>query len=68
MEPRVACSKALTRVLRHDAGKWTLPSMGPDGFVMLDELLANVPYLEPFTQGAVEECVRLCEKQRFSQS
>jgi len=40
--------------------------MGPDGFVMLDELLANVPYLEPFTQGAVEECVRLCEKQRFS--
>ena len=65
-EPRVACSKALTRVLRHDAGKWTLSSMGPDGFVMLDELLMSVPYLQGFTQGAVEECVRLCEKKRFS--
>ena len=63
---RVACSKALTRVLRHDAGKWKLASLGADGYVKLDELLVVVPYLRTFTYENVEEVVRSCEKQRFS--
>ena len=53
----VACSKALTRVLRHDAGKWKLPSLGPDGYVKLDELLTNVQYLKSFTYDDVEDVV-----------
>ena len=53
-------------MLRHDAGKWKLPSLGPDGYVKLDELLTNVQYLKSFTYDDVEDVVRSCEKQRVS--
>ena len=44
-------------MLRHDAGKWKLPSLGPDGYVKLDELLTNVQYLKSFTYDDVEDVV-----------
>ena len=59
---RVSCSKALTRVLRHDAGRWNL-SLGADGFVSLEEMLTNVPYMKGYTADDVEDVVRSCEKQ-----
>ena len=63
-EDPVALSKALTRVLRHEAVKLRL-EISADGFVALSPLLTSDSVLRRFSEQAVRGVVRDCKKSAF---
>ena len=59
----VTLSKALSKILRHDAAKMGI-SIQSDGYCPLDQVLANIKGLKP-TKYDVEQVVESNNKKRF---